>query len=1165
MRLSRIKLAGFKSFVDPTTMHFPSNLLGVVGPNGCGKSNVIDAVRWVLGESSAKHLRGDSMADVIFNGSSARKPVGTASIELVFDNSDGAISGQFANYNEVAIKRVVSRDGLSSYYLNNTKCRRKDIRHIFLGTGLGPRSYAIIEQGMISRLIEAKPEEMRFYIEEAAGVSKFKDRRHETENRMRHTRDNLDRLNDLREEVEKHLRHLNRQAAAARRYKKLKAAERKQSAELLALKLRELEDKSKAEERLVRERETELEAAIAKQRAAETRIEKAREDHSAKNEAFNAVQASYYKEGAEIARLEQAIQHGRELRQRQEGDREEASSGLQEIVGHIERDEAELANLARSLEEMLPRLETARRTEHESSENLKQAEQAMQHWREGWEAFNARAGEAQQVTHVEQARIERLESELQRVELRRRRVQQELESLSIEKLTQEIEPLVVQQAGESEALAQNEAHLARCLDEIGIARSREQALSEELDEHRREMQELAGKLASLEALQRASSGRASQVTNDWLQARGLAQRPRLVETLEVDRQWRVAVETVLGQTLDAVCVEGVEAYARALGELGDSTLTLLADERAGPLTSDRLDQFVRGPRAVLERLAAVQVAASLDKALKLRNGLAQGESVITPDGTWIGRDWITIDRGAEKQDGALRREDEIRQIKAQIRELRDLLDQKEQELEQTRTGVAQLESRRETRQREVNQCHQQRADLTASLDARRSLLQQQESRRLELDDEAVEAEGFVGETEKQLDAARRRLAAATAQLNELEGERRRLESQRDELGARLDKVRDRAIADRSSAQELALQVESRRSTHASMLAGLERMRNQLINLQTRVADLEVQLSEGELPLEKNQRLLSERLESSVQVKEALAAARAQVEKIDEQLRHLDQERLKTVQEVQDIRASLDEVRLTAREVKVRRETLLEQFETTGFDLETIVAELDEGATIEAWSEQLETLTAKLSRLGPINLAAIDEFKEESERKEYLDAQHADLTEALTTLQNAIRRIDRETKARFKDTFEKVNLGFKELFPRLFGGGRAYLDLMGDDLLSAGITVMARPPGKRNSTIHLLSGGEKALTAVALVFAIFQLNPSPFCMLDEVDAPLDDVNVQRYCDIVREMSKEVQFILITHNKITMELADQLVGITMAEPGVSRLVAVDVDEAVQMAAV
>ena len=617
MRLSRIKLAGFKSFVDPTTLNFPSNLLGIVGPNGCGKSNVIDAVRWVLGESSAKHLRGDSMADVIFNGSSARKPVGTASIELIFDNSDGSIGGQFANYNEVSIRRVVSRDGTSAYYLNNTRCRRKDITHIFLGTGLGPRSYAIIEQGMISRLIEAKPEEMRVYLEEAAGVSKFKDRRRETENRMRHTRDNLDRLNDLREEVEKHLRHLNRQAAMARRYKKLKTAERKLSAELLALKLRELEDKSKAEERLVRERETELEAAIARQRAVETKIEQGRAEQVETTEAFNAVQALYYKEGAEIARLEQAIQHGRELRQQQEQDRDEAAAALQEFVGHIERDEAQLETLAVALEELSPKLEAARAREHASSESLTEAERAMQVWREGWEAFNARAGEAQQITHVEEARIEHLESQLQRLQARRERLQQELTGLSIDKLKSEISPLIATQRSQGDILADLDARIGLSREEIRSQREVEQSTVEDLDVHRRQLQELAGKLAALEALQRASSGTSTEHAQAWLAERGIEQRPRLAEALDVDPHWRRAVETVLGATLDAVCVEGVERYARALGELQDCDLTLIDDESRGIAERghENLAGVVRGPDAILRRLAKVRLANNIESAL----------------------------------------------------------------------------------------------------------------------------------------------------------------------------------------------------------------------------------------------------------------------------------------------------------------------------------------------------------------------------------------------------------------------------------------------------------------------------------------------------------------------------------------------------------------------
>ncbi|NNF52077.1 MAG: chromosome segregation protein SMC, partial [Gammaproteobacteria bacterium] len=548
-----------------------------------------------------------------------------------------------------------------------------------------------------------------------------------------------------------------------------------------------------------------------------------------------------------------------------------------------------------------------------------------------------------------------------------------------------------------------------------------------------------------------------------------------------------------------------------------------------------------------------------------RATLSGDESVITPEGVWFGLDWITVDRAASGQNGALEREQQIRDLKSKIDVARQSISRKELQIDELRERVQRLESQREQEQRDVSEFHEQRADLTARLDARRSLLGQQESRRGEIETEAAENAEQITDSHRQLDAAQARRDSAEHELEALQGERRRLESQRDELGDELDVARNRAITDRGASQDLALQVESRRSTQSSMQSGLERMRNQLTNLQTRVADLEVQIADGQSPLADMQSSLAERLEKNVEIKEALTRSRGEVEEVEERLRGLDQERLSRQNEAAEIRDSLDEVRLTAREVKVRREALLEQFEATGFELAEVTNELDAEASIESWAQQLEELSGKISRLGPINLAAIDEFKEESERKEYLDAQHADLTEALATLENAIRKIDKETKSRFKETFEKVNLGFKDLFPQLFGGGQAYLELTGDDLLSAGVTVMARPPGKRNSTIHLLSGGEKALTAVALVFAIFQLNPSPFCMLDEVDAPLDDANVERYCDIVRKMSEDVQFIFITHNKITMELANQLVGVTMGEPGVSRLVSVDVDSAVQMAAV
>ncbi|KPK58318.1 MAG: chromosome segregation protein SMC [Gammaproteobacteria bacterium SG8_31] len=1167
MRLSKIKLAGFKSFVDPTTLQFPSSLMGVVGPNGCGKSNIIDAVRWVMGESSAKTLRGDSMADVIFNGSSARKPVGAATVELIFDNSDGKIGGQYAGYNEISVKRVCSRDGTSNYYLNNTRCRRKDITSIFLGTGLGPRSYSIIEQGMISRLIEAKPEEMRTYLEEAAGISKYKERRRETENRIRHTKDNLSRLNDLRDEIEKQIRHLERQARTAERYKKQKEKERRLRAELLALRLGDLQAQEGEQASLVSERETQLQAAIARLREIEADIEKAREAHAADSDALNDIQGRYYRVGAEIARLEQSIQHALEMRRRQEADLGQVVAVIEDLRRHIDRDEAQIKDLSQSLGELGPGLQSARAAESASAEALRSAEKDMQNWQSRWELFNEESGETSRIADVEKARIEQIEAQMHRLLERRERRSSEIARLSGLLEGGEIAQLEAEERESNKQAIDLESDLEEAREEIESLRKGEKDGIAALDGTRGDLQKVVGELASLEALQEAALGRKDGAVMDWLEGRGLGDRPRLAERLVVEDGWEDAAETVLGGYLEAVCVDGLEDVATALDELTHGTVSFLeaavAEGPTGGEGSRMLDK-VSGPPGTERLLAGIRVADSLADALAARSSLGPGESIVTREGVWIGTGWLRFHRASDAEGGLIQREQEIREHRQRLADLQSAVESLEQGHAEITENLRALERRRDSIQGQINEAHRRHGDVHGRLSTARARQEQTRSQITQFRAEAAEIDAHLEEAEEELRTSRRALETSVGQMSVFEARRQELQNQRATLTTSLEAARERAAADRNAAHEIAIKVESRKSTRDSATVALDRLRAQLEQSVRRHDELKSQLQEGREPQEAQQRELDSLLEQQVGVEAELSAARDKVQEVENRLRAMQEKRQSREREGEDVRASLDELRLAAREIQVRRQTIAEQFAETGFDLEVLRTEIDEEASIPLWEESLEKLAARIQRLGPINLASIDELKEQTERKEYLDSQFEDLTEALNTLENAIRRIDRETRTRFKETFDRVNAGMKDIFPRLFGGGHAYLELTGEDLLDSGVTVMARPPGKRISTIHLLSGGEKALTAVALVFAIFHLNPAPFCMLDEVDAPLDDANVGRFCDIVRDMSDRVQFIVITHNKVTMEMTHQLAGVTMHEPGVSRLVAVDLDEAVQMAA-
>ena len=1171
MRLSKIKLAGFKSFVDPTTIPFPSNLVGVVGPNGCGKSNVIDAVRWVMGESSASRLRGDSITDVIFNGSSTRKPIGAASVELLFDNTETTLEGQYARYAEIAIRREVSRDGISTYYLNGTRCRRKDITGIFLGTGLGPRSYSIIEQGMISRIIEAKPEEMRTFLEEAAGISKYKERRRETSNRIKHTRDNLERLHDVLEEVEKQIKHLDRQSKTAERYGRLKEKERKTGAELLALRLRDLDDRASQSTASLNEKETAMQALIAGQRKIEASIEDARVRQSERADEFNAVQGRFYKSGSEIARVEQTIEHAHELRERQEKDLEQAIKGAQEITDHINKDESDIAQLELTLSELVPGLEQARESEAHSRSSLERAEQALAEWQEKWDEYTRQSNDAQQTRNVEQTREEQIESRLTSLAERRRRLDESQQSANPQELNEQYASLTVIEQRKRQAREEFDRHITDLSEKIHKLREQDKKLNRLVDERRAVLQSAQAKYASLDAIQKAALGEGDDVIKSWLESSGLQGNARVAQSIDVEAGWETAVETVLGDYLQAVCVSDVITATTSLSQLAGGSITLLIDSAdAAPgddTTSTLATKVSKAPTAVLELLRSVRVAESLEKALGIReqlNDLGADGSVITADGVWLSRSWLRVSRDKDAKSGVLGREHDMRRLRNQIRELQARSDSAGKLVKDGRNRLVQFEDRREKLQIDALALLDEYSVVKANLDSARFKLDQANARQAAITEENSDIEKEKFAAEEQVRVSRTEFANAENILTELEVQRQTLDTQREELRDELLRVRTQADEDRIAAHDLAIQFETRRSNKESAAQSLARMQLQLAHFGNRDKDVRQQLEQSEAPLAANEEELARQLDIRIEVEADLGESRKLVENVENELRDFDQSRMLADQAVEESRGQVGEARMAVQEISVRREGFAEQLGQTDFDLCELLEELDETANVDDWDVTLEKVRRSIDRLGPINLAAIDEFKEQSERKAYLDAQLKDLHDALETLEGAIRKIDRETRTRFRETFTNVDAGFKKLFPKLFGGGHAYLELTGDDLLSAGVTVMARPPGKRNSTIHLLSGGEKALTAVALVFAIFELNPAPFCLLDEVDAPLDDANVMRFCDIVKSMSEKVQFVFITHNKVTMEMARQLTGVTMQEPGVSRVVSVDLDEAVKMAA-
>ncbi|MBB5014346.1 chromosome segregation protein SMC [Rehaibacterium terrae] len=1164
MRLSTIKLSGFKSFVDPTTLHLPTNMTGIVGPNGCGKSNIIDAVRWVMGESSASRLRGDSLTDVIFSGSSTRKPVSQATVELIFDNSDGAVGGEYARFNEISVKRVVSRDGQSSYFLNNARCRRRDITDLFLGTGLGPRSYSIIEQGMISQIIEARPEDLRVYLEEAAGISKYKERRKETETRIRHTRENLDRLNDLREEIDKQLEHLKRQARAAELYQQYQAERREKDAQLKALEYRRLDGQLAALRETLAQDETRLEQLIAEQRHAEAQIEICRAQHGEASERLAQVQAEVYRIGGDIARVEQQIQHQRELYQRLERARIEADAAWAEIGEHIEADERQLEELRLAIAEAEPRLEALQSEDGERQEALRSTEAALADWQLRWDAYAKSHAEASRAAEVERTKIEYLERQALEAGRRREALASERGGLDVTTLGQALEEMRLRHEEQKASLDALGEQLEQRKRAVAALQEQQRQAQAELAETRKQGQAARGRLGSLEALQHAALGQEKGAALEWLRQHGLENAARLGETLEVEAGWETAVETVLGALLEAVTVDAPERLFESLAQFANGRVALVAADTAPvEVAPDSLAARLRGPAAIRRLLKNVLVAEDLAAAKARLPALADGQAIVTRAGEWIGPGWVRVLRSGEAQQGALAREREIHALREEI----DTLARREHELNEQlallRDRILEAEQQREDAQRSLYLAHRGVSELAGQIQSQQGRLESAQGRLARIEQELAQLAQTLQESQARASEARGGLERALSAMGELESQRAALESERRLLIDRRDAARNAAREVRETAHQLALTLESKRTRVVSLTQALARMGSQRSQLESRRSELAAQLADGDAPIRQLEAERQAYLDQRVVVERDLAAARSAVDGIEDEMRRYEQTRQQRDQQALAQRETISRKRLEEQALALKAQQLEEGIAAAGMTLDAVLSALPPEADFDAWQKALADLEARIRRLEPVNLAAIQEYGEQSQRKTYLDSQHADLTSALETLEDAIRKIDRETRGRFKDTFDRVNAGVQELFPRLFGGGHAYLELTGEDLLDTGVAIMARPPGKRPSNISLLSGGEKALTAVALVFAIFRLNPAPFCLLDEVDAPLDEANVGRFCAMVSEMSEKVQFLFVTHNKATMEAARQLCGVTMREPGVSRLVSVDLAEASRLA--
>jgi chromosome segregation protein len=1166
MRLSQIKIAGFKSFVDPTTIGFPTNITAIVGPNGCGKSNVIDAVRWVMGESSAKNLRGDSMEDVIFSGSSTRKPVGQASVELIFDNSSGRVTGEYAKYNEISVKRLATRAGQSRYFLNNTHCRRRDIADIFLGTGLGPRSYSIIEQGMVSRIIDARPEELRVYLEEAAGISKYKERRRETETRIRHTRENLDRLNDLIEEIDSQLLRLERQSKTAEKYKLLKHEQRKIEAQSLLLQKLSFDKDIERQTQKLNTVETETQKELGRLRSVEKEIEESRQKLVEATDQHNQIQSQYYQLGSEISTREQSIEHQQNLRQHNSQELQNVQRSLLESEQTKDIDGQNLAKLESGLTLIRPKLEAMMNELAVREETATRTEFEMNTWQENWDLFNSDFHQIHESAQIESRSIQHIETQVQQVEQRRNRLQQELEGLDTSSYSQAIKTLENQaEAKDQEQQATLEQAQTRA-DEIQNLRGLIDSQSTLLDQKRSEVQTLKGRLSSLEALQQHVLAEKNDAIREWLENNQIDSSQRLTEIIKVNNNLEKAAEVVLGPFLSAYCVapghslpdaqvprHNIALFERQQGQ-GSSR-----QQRDWPCLLDSIDCEID----LSALLSGIYLCQDTQELVQRRPLLKDGESLVTAAGLWAGQNWLLQLGDEDQRSGMLSRKQEITSLRKQLDKITASTTALKSRIDGDRERLRQNEQLWEEDQRALNVLHNDVSDIRNQLSQRKGYVEQVQSRYTQLQQELEELDQVQKKHRSELAINSGKRDQFLQQI-ELESANKSTQlANKEALQQNLMTTRSALQEYRETYHQLQMRSQLLESELESTQSNIERVNQQNEQFERRIIELSGAVEGALEPIASLQKSLQTLLETRNQNQQNLGESQDAVTQLDNQQRELEAQRNHLQQSLDELRNQLEGERMQKQELVIRGKTVDEQLQKSGFDSEELTAEIDSKADADEWQSRLEALNRKIDRLGPINLVAIDEHKEQSERKDYLDAQNEDLVSALATLESAIHKIDKETKARFKETFDHVNRRIADRFPKLFGGGEARLELTENNLLDTGVMIMARPPGKRITNLQLLSGGEKALTAVALIFSIFELNPSPFCMLDEVDAPLDDANVGRFCAMVEEMSEQVQFIMISHNKITIEMAINLNGVTMHEPGVSRLVSVDVGEAVELA--
>ena len=1146
----------------------PGQLVGVVGPNGCGKSNIMDAVRWVLGESKASELRGESMQDVIFNGTTTRKPASRASVELVFDNADHRAGGQWATFGEIAVKRVLTRDGTSSYFINNLPVRRRDVQDVFLGTGLGPRAYAIIGQGTISRIIESKPEELRLFLEEAAGVSKYKERRRETENRLSDTRENLTRVEDILRELNANLEKLEKQAEVAKKYNALTLEVTLKQQQLWFIKRTE----SEADQAKVRAdglgAVNALESRMADLRHIEAELETVRQAHYDAGDQVNQAQGLLYEASTEVGRLEAEIRFVVEGRQRVELRLVTLKEQITQWATRQEDAQGEIENLLEL--EMLgeEKTELLAAQVEDQAQQLPDLEDALRVAQKGANEQRASVAQVQQQIQVLAAEQRSIEEQSRQLGSRRERLSADRNALAAPDEARLLDlQSQLEQAQELSAVA--EARLFELQDEVpqldDARRTRQQAVNTESAR----LAELSARMEALKALQ--EKVKTDGKLQPWLVKHGLADLQGLWSRIHIEQGWENALEGALRERLGALEVSRLE-LVRAFGnDAPPAKLAFYSPPAAAlpakPSALPRLSSLLRlndaGQQAVLDDwLQGCYTAASFEDALAIRTQLQPGETIFVKTGHAVSAHSVSFYAPDSEQAGLLARAQEIENLEKQLRAQALISDESRSGLVRAEAAYADASQRLVVVRREAGESQSRAHALQVETLRLTQLAQQMRERSAQIASDLAEVDAQLGDLhERRVTAEARfeeldmqladtqerhaqlddRVMGAERKLNECKEQQRSLERQAQEASFSMRSL-DARKAELSRAIETAVQQS------ASVGAEEQRARDELARLNDAAAQGGLQAA----------------LATKLDREQTLGAKRSQYDGLTTQLRASDERRLQLERELDPLRQRITEFQLKEQAARLGCEQYTQLLLDAQADLDKVAQSIQDGnVRLSGLQGEIDRLNREIAALGAVNLAALDELAAASERKNFLDAQTADLVEAMTTLENAIRQIDGETRELLSGTFNAVNEHFGRMFPELFGGGHARLVITGDEILDSGVQVIAQPPGKKNQTIHLLSGGEKALTAIALVFAIFQLNPAPFCLLDEVDAPLDDANTERYAKLVSSMSKSTQFLFISHNKIAMEMAKQLIGVTMQEQGVSRIVAVDMDAAVSMA--